>query len=142
MILRDLLRAKGHTVISVRQGDAVMAAAQTMIDNNVGSAVVYDDAGTVVGLLSERDLVHGVARCGANLNTLTVRDLMTTQVIHCGPHDEVNATMSLMTNRRVRHLLVFDGEALIGIISIGDLVKNRIDEIETEAQHLREYITA
>ncbi|MGF1548405.1 MAG: CBS domain-containing protein [Thiotrichales bacterium] len=142
MILLDLLRTKGQTVISVRADDSVAVAAQTMIDNHVGSAVVYDEAGKVVGLLSERDLVHGLARRGANLDAVAVRDLMTTNVVHCQPHDDVNAAMGLMTNRRVRHLPVFEGERLVGIISIGDLVKNRIDEIEDEARHLRDYISA
>lgn len=136
----DLIQQKGTDVISVHEHDSVATAANTLVDNNIGSVIVLDESEQIVGILSERDLVFGLRDHGANLHEVPIRDLMTTDLIKCHPNDHIHEVMSMMTNRRVRHLPVFDGSKLVGIISIGDLVKNRIDEVETEAQHLRDYI--
>ncbi len=142
MHLIDLIRKKGNNVVTVRDDDSIATAAKTLVDNNVGSALVLGPGGTVLGIVAERDLVYGLATHGSDLHALHVRDVMNADLIRCHPHDDVLAAMSLMTNRRVRHITVFNGEELLGVISIGDLVKHRIDEIETEARHLREYISA
>ena len=140
MYVNELIEKKGSTVISVYAHDSVATAANTLVANNIGSVLVLDKKEDVVGILSERDMVFGLKDHGANLHEVQVQELMTTDLIKCQPDDDIHKVMSMMTNRRVRHLPVYDGKKLIGIISIGDLVKNRIDEMETEAQHLREYI--
>jgi len=141
MYVNDLLQQKGTDVISIYELDSVAKAAGTLVDKNIGALIVLDESDQIVGILSERDLVYGLKNHGANLHEVQIRDLMTTDLIKCHPNDHIHEVMSMMTNRRVRHLPVFDGSKLVGIISIGDLVKNRIDEAETEAQHLRDYIT-
>lgn len=141
MYVNDLLQQKSPDVISVYEHDSVATVATTLVENNIGALIVLDDSDQIVGILSERDLVYGLKDHGANLHEVPIKDLMTTDLVKCHPKDHIIEVMSMMTNRRVRHLPVFDGNKLIGIISIGDLVKNRIDEIETEAQHLRDYIT-
>lgn len=140
MNLIELIRRKGAEVISIHEHDSVATAAGTLVKKNIGTVLVLNDADKIVGILSERDLIYGIENHGANLHELSVRDLMVVDVIKCRPDDDVHKAMSMMTDRRVRHLPVFDGEKLMGIISIGDLVKYRIDEIETEAHYLREYI--
>jgi len=141
MYVNDLIRQKGDSVYSVHEHDSIAAVANTLVEKNVGSVLVLDKTEQVVGILSERDLVYGLRDYGAKLHEVPIRELMTKELIKCQPNDDIHKVMSMMTNRRVRHLPVFDGDRLIGIISIGDLVKNRIDEIEAEAQHLRDYIS-
>lgn len=136
----ELISRKGTDVVSVHEHDSVATAAGALVKKNIGSVLVLNDADKIVGILSERDLIYGLENHGANLHQVSVRDLMVVDIIKCRPDDDVHKVMSMMTDRRVRHLPVFDGEELMGIISIGDLVKYRIDEIETEAHHLREYI--
>jgi len=140
MNLIELIRQKGSDVVIINERDSVATAAGTLVKKNIGALLVKNDAQKIVGILSERDLIYGLENHGANLHEVSVRDLMVVDIIKCRPDDDVNKAMSMMTDRRVRHLPVFDGEKLMGIISIGDLVKYRIDEIETEANHLREYI--
>ncbi len=140
MKLIELIGHKGADVVTIHENDSVATAASTLVNKNIGALLVLNDADEIVGILSERDLIYGLESHGADLHAVPVRGLMTEEMIRCRPDDDVNDAMSLMTDRRVRHLPVFDGEELKGIISIGDLVKFRIDEIETEARFLREYI--
>lgn len=141
MNVSDLIKQKGSETISMYQHESVANAASILVDENIGSVLVLDKNDQVVGILSERDIVYGMKNYGANLNEVQVKELMTTELIKCQPEDDLHKVMSMMTDRRVRHLPVFEGKQLLGIISIGDLVKNRIEEVETEAQQLREYIS-
>jgi CBS domain-containing protein len=142
MNVETILRKKGDTVITVEPDCLVARAAQILHDNRIGAALVRDAAQKVVGMLSERDIVRGVARHQEACLKMTVGELMTTPVISCAPADSIEEIMSLMTERRVRHLPVMADGELIGIISIGDVVKQRISEIENESQALRQYIAA
>jgi CBS domain-containing protein len=101
---------------------------------------VSEDGTGVDGILSERDIVRSLAEHGTALLSLPVEDLMTRRVITCGPEDTVEELMSLMTERRIRHLPVLDGGRLCGLVSIGDIVKNRLEEVEYEATSLRSFI--
>jgi len=141
MYVIDLLNKKGSNVVSVHENDRVASTAKTLIEKKIGAVIVRDESDHIVGILSERDLVYGLKDHGANLNEVAIRELMTTDLVKCRPDDGIHKVMSMMTNRRVRHLPVFDDDKLVGIISIGDMVKNRIDEVETEAQQLRDYIS-
>ena len=142
MYVETILRKKGDTVIAVEPHCLVSAAAQILHDNRIGAALVRNAAGKVVGILSERDIVRGVARNGSTCLTMRVEELMTSPIVTCAPTDSIDHIMELMTERRVRHLPVMDEGRLAGIVSIGDVVKQRISEIEHESEALRQYIAA
>jgi CBS domain-containing protein len=121
--------------------DATIAAAIDMLNRErVGALVVSEDGGEVAGVLSERDIVRALGRHGEDLLSRAVEDIMTRDVITCEPGDTVGELMSEMTNRRIRHLPVVVEGRLRGIVSIGDVVKNRLDEVEFEASSLRSFI--
>ena len=142
MYVETILRKKGDTVIAVEPQCLVSNAAQILHDNRIGAALVRNRTGKVVGILSERDIVRGVARHGDTCLTMRVEELMTSPIVTCAPTDSIDHIMELMTERRVRHLPVMDNGRLAGIVSIGDVVKQRISEIENESQALRQYIAA
>jgi CBS domain-containing protein len=142
MYVETILRKKGDTVIAVEPQCLVSNAAQILHDNRIGAAVVRNKAGKVVGIFSERDIVRGVARQGDACLTMRVEELMTSPIVTCAPTDSIDHIMELMTERRVRHLPVMEAGRLVGIVSIGDVVKQRISEIENESQALRQYIAA
>ncbi|MCG8545478.1 MAG: CBS domain-containing protein [Alphaproteobacteria bacterium] len=141
MYVETILRKKGDSVVTVDPADTVSDAVQVLSKHRIGAALVRDAAGGIVGILSERDIVRGVARDKSNCLDMAVKDLMTSPVISCKPDDNIDEIMELMTERRIRHLPVMNGDALVGIISIGDVVKQRISEIENESEALRQYIT-
>lgn len=140
MKVSALLDRKGRTVHTTSGGSAAADAAKTLVERGIGALLVVDEQGRAVGILSERDIVSGIASKGADLTDVTVDSLMTSDLVKCTPEDSVVRLMAKMTECRVRHLPVYDGEQLVGIVSIGDAVKSRIEEIETEAAALREYI--
>ncbi len=140
MHVERILALKGNEVISVRLDDTIGRAAGLMSDNRIGAVLVRDDEGFVEGVLSERDIVRGVARIGARCMDTSVDELMTREVIYCQPEDDIDTIMSVMTEHRVRHLPVMRDGHLLGIISIGDVVKFRMEEIEFEAAAMRKYI--
>lgn len=141
MTVQAILQSKGAQVVSVSPGDTVGNVARVLADRRIGAVLVRQE-GKVVGVFSERDVVRGLARHGAQVLERPVSDLMTHDVITCKPLESVHDVMERMTARRIRHLPVIDNGQLIGIVSIGDLVKERIEEAEREAQDLREYIKA
>jgi CBS domain-containing protein len=142
MYVDTILRKKGDTVIAVEPETLVSAAAQILHENRIGAALVRDSSGKIIGVLSERDIVRGVAVNRETCLSMTVRDLMTHPVISCSPNDSIDRIMEQMTERRIRHLPVMQGDTLLGIISIGDVVKQRISEIEHESEALKQYIAA
>jgi CBS domain-containing protein len=107
----------------------------------IGAAVVTGDEGTVVGIISERDIVHGLSERGADLLNMRVGDLMTRAVVTCRPEQSLEDIMREMTSSRIRHLPVLQDGEMVGIVSIGDVVKNRLEELEKESGALRDYIT-
>ena len=140
MKVREILDAKGRDVVTVRPEDTVAGALQRLARERIGALVVSEDGVRVTGILSERDVVEGLARDGADLFATgrRVADLMTRNVVTCGPDDTSRHLMAEMTRRRVRHLPVVVGDRLVGIVSIGDVVKSRLGEVELEATVLRE----
>ncbi len=140
MKVSALLDQKGRTVHTTRGGTSAADAAKTLVECRIGALLVVDEQEKAVGILSERDIVTGIASKGADLTGVTVESLMTSDLVKCAPEDSVVHLMAKMTERRVRHLPVYDAEQLVGIVSIGDAVKSRIEEIEAEAAALREYI--
>lgn len=142
MNVETILRSKGRMVATIRPNESIVSALAVLCDRNIGALVVSDDGDTVDGIISERDIVHGLAHHGSALLSLSVAAAMTQRVVTCAPSDSVADLMAQMTNRRIRHLPVVRDGRLVGIVSIGDLVKNRLDEIEYEARSLRSFIAA
>lgn len=141
MLIEHILRRKGRDVVTVAADDLVTHAIAVLGEHNVGALVVVAGDGAIVGILSERDVVRGLATDGPGILQGTVGDLMTTDVTTCGPRATVDELMTVMTDRRIRHIPVVDDTGLAGIVSIGDVVKTRIGELETEKESLHEYLT-
>lgn len=139
MKVDTILKSKGHEVHTIRPGQTVAAAVEKMERTNVGALVVSDDGSRVEGILSERDVVRSLAQRGASSTRMAVRDLMTHKVTTCTPEDSIKHLMTLMTSQRIRHIPVVNGDGeLAGLVSIGDVVKNRLEELELEAAVLRD----
>ena len=143
MIVQDLLNSKETRDVATTVADRTIAeAAEHLRRRRIGALVVVDGRHRIVGILSERDIVRGLAQRGADVLSLTVADLMTSAVLTCHPHDSVQTLMATMTAHRVRHLPVEDEQQLVGIITIGDVVKARLAEATQEMDQLREYVAA
>ena len=140
MFVSDILAQKGNRVVAVTPDETLASAIATLSARRIGAVVVLDPDKNLAGILSERDILHAVARRAADALGLRVADVMTTPVITCDPDDTVEHVMELMTNGRFRHLPVVRRGALMGVVSIGDVVKWRLDETRQEAEVLRQYI--
>lgn len=145
MLVKTIMKAKarGAGVVTVSPDISVTEAAHTLATNRIGALVAVEDGGAIAGILSERDIVRGVALRGEDCLRGTVRDLMTATVLTCHEDDTVESLMQIMTSRRIRHLPVVDGDGgLTGIVTIGDVVKSRLDEADMEVDNLRHYVVA
>jgi CBS domain-containing protein len=136
----DILRIKGNDVWSTTPDATVYEALQTMAEKNVGALVVLD-ANTVVGIMSERDYARKVILHGRSSREIRVREIMTSEVYYVRPDQDIQDCMAQMTEKRVRHLPALENDQLLGIISIGDVVKALIAEHESTIKHLEDYIT-
>jgi len=141
MLVSQILRSKGDTVFTVAPGETIAAVASLLHSRRVGALVVLD-AEQVVGIVSERDVVRAVAEGGASALGRPVSGVMTRDVLFAQPGETVDSLLGRMTDRRIRHLPVCLKERLVGIVSIGDLVKSKISEVEAEADGLKAYIAA
>jgi CBS domain-containing protein len=138
----SILDQKGRDVFSVTPELAIAELASMLRERRIGCALVLDGEGGITGVASERDVVNGLAARGAGILEEPVAEIMTRDVIVCAPEDDMMQIMSLMTERRIRHLPVVENETVVGVVSIGDVVKTRIAELETESEALREAIAA
>ena len=136
MLISDVLRTKGYNVVKVHPADSVELAVRKLAEHRIGALVVEDRWMKPVGIFSERDFINAVAREGAAVLGFEVRQLMSTRLISCHSSDRVNAVLATMTTARIRHLPVIEDNELRGIVSIGDLVKHRLDAKELEASVL------
>jgi len=135
----DILRRKGAVVRSVRPNDTVLHALGVMAEYDIGGVLVMEDD-KLVGILTERDYARRVVLLGRASRDSAVADIMTAQVCCVSPEQTVNDCMTLMTNKRIRHLPVIEGEDVIGVVSIGDVVKAMLAEQEFEIAQLQSYI--
>jgi CBS domain-containing protein len=142
MSVADILKRKGSVVKSVSPDVPAQTFARLLQKEGIGAMVVKNGDGSIAGIISERDLAYGLATHGSNLGHLNVSDLMTKAVITCCPSDSLSQIMKVMTERRIRHLPVLDGQALVGIVTIGDVLKFRLEETQMEAAVLRDYAIA
>ena len=140
MTVKDILRTKGINVITIPPDATVHGAMQTMVTHHVGSLIVTDGQGKVVGIITERDILGECAVRSEQVQTTTVQQVMTQNSIIGVLADEVSYVMGIMTQNRIRHLPILNGERLEGLISIGDVVKAQLAETEVENRYLREYI--
>ncbi len=136
MSISDILHGKGHEVVKVRTTDSVEVAVRKLADHRIGAVIVEDARMRHAGIFSERDFVNAVAKHGGLALSFPVEQLMSSPVVTCRPTDRVESAMAIMTGAKIRHLPVVDGGQLIGIVSIGDLVKHRLDEKALEANVL------
>ncbi|MGE4221014.1 MAG: CBS domain-containing protein [Alphaproteobacteria bacterium] len=138
--VRDILNGKDdNAVVTIRPEQTVAEAAGVLHAHRIGAALVSSQ-GKIAGILSERDIVRGIAKSGCGCLDEPVSSLMTRLLVTCGPDDDLPSLMELMTDRRVRHIPVMAEGRLQGIVSIGDVVKSRIAEIEFESAEMRRYI--
>ena len=140
MNVETILRNKGNWVATIRPDATVAEAVDILNRERIGAIVVSEEGDGVDGIVSERDIVIALGKNGADLLSRRVAEIMTRTVIACGPSDTVGELMAEMTNRRIRHFPVVADGHLIGIVSIGDLVKSRLDEVEFEASSMRSFI--
>ena len=139
-IVRDLLNRKGTNIVSVSPTATVLEAARLMNDRSVGGVLVVDDAGKLLGIFTERDILRRVVAAGLPPDTTKVNDVFTRDVVTTTPETPVDECGALMSNRRVRHLPVVDAKGLHGVVTIGDLLAHRVSEHETTIQHLNSYV--
>jgi CBS domain-containing protein len=142
MAVAHILRQKGSDVITVTPSDSVQSIVDTLTRHRIGAVVVVDRAGAIAGIVSERDVVRAMAGNAAAVIARTARDIMTEEVMTCEPGDSEAELMQLMTENRIRHLPVLAGGRLAGMISIGDVVKLRMESIEREAEEMKTYIAS
>ncbi|MEQ8406072.1 MAG: CBS domain-containing protein [Oceanicaulis sp.] len=140
MTASRILSEKGAAVYTVQPGDTLVEAARTLSSRKVGAAVVVDGGGKPVGVFSERDLAKAVGGGGAGALEKTVKTVMSTDLVCAGPGAAIDELMGMMTDRRVRHIIILDDGALAGVVSIGDVVKRKIADAEAEAESLKAYI--
>jgi CBS domain-containing protein len=140
MRVRSILSTKGSDVATIDADATLREVADALAEAGIGALVVSADGRTVDGIVSERDLARAVARDGAGALDRPVHEVMATGVLTCRPHDLVQHLMGVMTEARVRHLPVVEDDRLVGIVSIGDVVKHCFDELQTESQALQEYL--
>jgi CBS domain-containing protein len=138
MDVAAILRSKGGAVETIDPAARLDQALRRLADRGIGALVVTPDGATVLGLLAERDAVRALARRGVTAFSMAVREAMSGNVPVCTPRDNLTSVMATMTRTRQRHLPVLDEGRLCGIVSIGDVVKHRLDELQLEANVLRD----
>jgi CBS domain-containing protein len=142
MTVAQILNSKGRAVIIATPDDTLKNIADTLAKKRIGAVVIIDGDGDIAGIVSERDIVRAVSTMGAAALNQPASQFMTTSVMTCGPRDSEAELMGLMTEHRIRHLPVVDDGKLDGMISIGDVVKFRIEAIEREAEEMKVYIAS
>lgn len=140
MPVSHILKQKGSSVVTVSPGDSVQSIVDTLARHRIGAVIVADKAGGIAGIVSERDVVRAMAGNLAAVASKTAADIMTAKVRTCAPSDTEAELMQLMTEHRIRHLPVVSNGKLAGMISIGDVVKLRIEMMERETEDMKSYI--
>jgi CBS domain-containing protein len=142
MAVAHILNQKGRAVVTVPETALLQSVAETLAKHRIGAVVVTGDKGQIAGIVSERDIVRAIAEHGGKAQALTAAHVMTARVRTCGPRDTEAELMGLMTEHRIRHLPVVEQGKLVGMISIGDVVKFRIESIERESAEMKSYIAS
>lgn len=141
MKVQDILRTKGTELITIDQKKSLLEASRLLSEHNIGVLLVMDDQNKPVGILSERDIVHMLASQGPDSASTKVQAAMSEDLIVGVPDNDLDYVMNVMTTKRIRHLPILDEGKLVGLISIGDVVKAQVTKAETEIRYLHSYIT-
>ena len=136
----SVLKHKGHEVVTVAPNQTITAIVKVLAQNRIGAVPVVNEQGQIIGIISERDIIRGMAQHAGSVLTLAADKLMSRDVKTCSSEDQLDDLMEVMTRQRIRHLPVIADGALHGIVSIGDVVKQRLEEVQSEAEELRNYI--
>jgi CBS domain-containing protein len=139
MHVAAVLKRKGSNVVSITPDKTIAEAVTVLTENHIGAVLVLDSPDSVCGIFSERDVIYGLATHGADIMTQRVETLMSRDVHLCSPKDTIAAVMNVMTQQRIRHLPVVEDGKLLGVISIGDVVKQRLIDTELDLETLRDY---
>lgn len=142
MLVANILKAKGSEVKTIRPSETVQAAAEKLVAEAVGALVVVNGSRSIEGIITERDVSRGVAAFGRGVHDLPVSRLMTSSVVTCSAKDPIAHVAKVMTERRMRHLPVTEDDRLVGLVSIGDVLKYRLDELKLESLVLRDIAIA
>ena len=140
MTVATILAGKGRDVLTTTADKTVAEAVQVLAERRIGALVVVEGGGRIAAIISERDIVRAIAATAGEALTQPIASIMTRNVVTCGEGETINEVMARMTRGRFRHLPVSTNGRLVGIISIGDVVKARIEEVEHEAEEMRAYI--
>jgi len=142
VIVSAILKGKGNAVVTARPTESLQAISKLLVKHRIGAVTICETAGPPLGILSERDIVNAVAASGATGLERPASEAMTRNLLTCEPGNSVDELMTIMTNSRVRHLPVVEQGQLVGIVSIGDVVKCKLDEASAEVGLLRDYVMA
>ena len=142
MIVSHILKSKGRQVYTVSKETNISVVSSILATKRIGAIVIISKNRSVEGIVSERDIVRGLSNYGAKVLDMPVKDLMTKNVITRGVESQIDELRREMTRSRIRHLPILDDGKLVGLISIGDVVKNRVEELQAEGDMLREYISS
>ncbi len=140
MVIKDILKEKGDRVETIWPERALAEALARFEERNISSVVVADHSGRPIGIVTDRDALRAIARRGPGVLQLPIADVMQSPAPACRPGDTANDIMHQMTNERIRHVVVIDDRRLVGIVSIGDLIKSRLRDADLEARVLRERV--
>lgn len=140
MFVRQILASKGGDIVTIAPSAKISDVVALMSKERIGAILVLDADARIAGIVSERDVARGLAEHGAALLEMSADRIMTSEVITCGPDDGIDKLMRKMTTGRFRHLPVVENAKMVGIVSIGDIVKHRLEELEAEASLLQDYI--
>lgn len=142
MQVKEILSRKGHEVATISQGRTVSDGLRLLRERGIGALIVTGATGPLVGIFSERDVVRALAVDGPDALSQSIAEIMSTDVTTCSESTTIDSLMGLMTEKRIRHVPVIENGVLTGMVSIGDVVKCRVDELEHEKQELIEYVSA
>ena len=142
MSVATILKQKGAAIFTVSPGDSVQTIVDTLARHRIGAVLVTDGAGNIAGIVSERDVVRAMSGDAASVVRKTAADIMTARVRTCSPSDTESELVALMTEHRIRHLPVVANGKVTGLISIGDVVKHRMESMEREAEEMKSYIAS
>ena len=142
MIVSQLLKSKGYQVYTVSEETNINEISRILSEKRIGVAVIINESKNVIGIISERDIIRGLSKYGEKVLDMPSKALMTQNVITSGLDSHIDELMREMTNSRIRHMPIVEDEKLVGLISIGDVVKNRVEELQAEGEMLREYIAS
>ena len=141
MHIGHILNLKGWHVITLAPGSTISDAAALLAKENIGVAVIVDNDTAILGVISERDIVRGVTRHGAQILDMPVEELMSTEIITCAPETSVGDVLQLMASNEIRHIPIMQDEKIVGVVSMRDVVDTRLGELETENESLRQLLS-